>query len=113
MCYSLWYNAPTMLPASGRQHNSVLNEHYHEKEAYVIAQAGIPEKITIATNMAGRGICIQLGANAKMLAKMELKNPNQDKEVIPKVERDKDIVINVGGLCVIGNERHESRPRYN
>lgn len=89
--------------------HSVLNARYHEQEAYIIAQAGMPGKITIATNMAGRGTDIQLGGNAKMLAKMELKNSNQGKEVIQKVEEDKEIAINAGGLCVIGTERHESR----
>lgn len=89
--------------------HSVLNARYHEQEAHIIAQAGIPGKITIATNMAGRGTDIQLGGNAKMLAKMELKNLNQGKETIQKVEKDKEIAINAGGLCVIGTERHESR----
>ncbi|XGA08983.1 MAG: preprotein translocase subunit SecA [Wolbachia endosymbiont of Xenopsylla cheopis] len=89
--------------------HSVLNARYHEQEAHIIAQAGMSGKITIATNMAGRGTDIQLGGNAKMLAKIELKNPNQDQEIIQKVEKDKEIAINAGGLCVIGTERHESR----
>ncbi|WP_339047897.1 preprotein translocase subunit SecA [Candidatus Mesenet endosymbiont of Phosphuga atrata] len=89
--------------------HSVLNARYHEQEAHIIAQAGMPGKITIATNMAGRGTDIQLGGNAKMLARIELKNPNQDQEIIQKVEKDKEIAINAGGLCVIGTERHESR----
>ncbi|WP_339045167.1 preprotein translocase subunit SecA [Candidatus Mesenet endosymbiont of Agriotes lineatus] len=89
--------------------HSVLNARYHEQEAHIIAQAGMPGKITIATNMAGRGTDIQLGGSAKMLAKIEIKNPDQDKEVIQKVEKDKEIVMNAGGLCVIGTERHESR----
>ncbi len=91
--------------------HSVLNARYHEQEAYIIAQAGIPGKITIATNMAGRGTDIQLGGNAKMLAKIELKNENAEKyqEIVQKVEEDKEIAINAGGLCVVGTERHESR----
>lgn len=53
--------------------HSVLNARYHEQEAYIIAQAGVPGSITIATNMAGRGTDIQLGGNAEMIAKVELK----------------------------------------
>ncbi|ABD45253.1 preprotein translocase, SecA subunit [Ehrlichia chaffeensis str. Heartland] len=96
--------------------HSVLNARYHEQEAYIIAQAGIPGTITIATNMAGRGTDIQLGGNLKMLAKTALANIT-DKEAIEikykqlteKVNRDKEIAIQAGGLCVIGTERHESR----
>ena len=96
--------------------HSVLNARYHEQEAYIIAQAGIPGTITIATNMAGRGTDIQLGGNLKMLAKTALANVI-DKEAIEikyqqlaeKVKNDKEIAIKAGGLCVIGTERHESR----
>ncbi|CAH58613.1 preprotein translocase subunit SecA [Ehrlichia ruminantium] len=96
--------------------HSVLNARYHEQEAYIIAQAGIPGTITIATNMAGRGTDIQLGGNLKMLAKTTLANI-LDKEIISikykqlveKVNKDKEIAIQAGGLCVIGTERHESR----
>lgn len=96
--------------------HSVLNARYHEQEAYIIAQAGIPGNITIATNMAGRGTDIQLGGNAEMIAKVELSKVKNDDErekkyqkIIEKVERDKEIAIKAGGLCVVGTERHESR----
>ena len=96
--------------------HSVLNARYHEQEAHIIAQAGIPGTITIATNMAGRGTDIQLGGNLKMLAKTALANIT-DKEVLEKkyqqleekVKKDKEVAIKAGGLCVIGTERHESR----
>ncbi|OWZ25627.1 preprotein translocase subunit SecA [Wolbachia endosymbiont of Wuchereria bancrofti] len=96
--------------------HSVLNARYHEQEAYIIAQAGVPGNITIATNMAGRGTDIQLGGNAGMIAKVELKKiKNADErekkyqEIIERVKRDKEIAMKAGGLCVIGTERHESR----
>ncbi len=95
--------------------HSVLNARHHEKEAYIIAQAGVPGNITIATNMAGRGTDIQLGGNAEMIAKMMLSKVKTDnkeqkyKEIIEKIKKDRDIAINAGGLCVIGTERHESR----
>ena len=96
--------------------HSVLNARYHEQEAYIIAQAGIPGSITIATNMAGRGTDIQLGGNAEMIAKVELekiKNVNEREkkyqEIVERVKKDKEIAIKAGGLCVIGTERHESR----
>ncbi|MDG7055998.1 MAG: preprotein translocase subunit SecA [Wolbachia endosymbiont of Meromenopon meropis] len=96
--------------------HSVLNARYHEQEAYIIAQAGIPGNITIATNMAGRGTDIQLGGNAEMIAKVELnKIKNTDErekkyqKIIERVKKDKEIAIKAGGLCVIGTERHESR----
>ncbi|MGL9757760.1 MAG: preprotein translocase subunit SecA [Wolbachia sp.] len=96
--------------------HSVLNARYHEQEAYIIAQAGIPGSITIATNMAGRGTDIQLGGNVEMIAKVELeKIKNADErekkyqEIVERVKKDKEISIKAGGLCVIGTERHESR----
>ncbi|BET34849.1 MULTISPECIES: preprotein translocase subunit SecA [Wolbachia] len=96
--------------------HSVLNARYHEQEAYIIAQAGIPGSITIATNMAGRGTDIQLGGNVEMIAKIELeKIKNADErekkyqEIVKRVKKDKEIAIKAGGLCVIGTERHESR----
>ncbi|WCR57583.1 preprotein translocase subunit SecA [Wolbachia endosymbiont of Ctenocephalides felis wCfeJ] len=96
--------------------HSVLNARYHEQEAYIIAQAGVPGSITIATNMAGRGTDIQLGGNAEMIAKVELnKVKNADErekkyqEIIERVKKDKEIAIKAGGLCVVGTERHESR----
>ncbi|WP_108784363.1 preprotein translocase subunit SecA [Wolbachia endosymbiont of Bemisia tabaci] len=96
--------------------HSVLNARYHEQEAYIIAQAGIPGSITVATNMAGRGTDIQLGGNVEMIAKIELeKIKNADErekkyqEIVERVKKDKEIAIKAGGLCVIGTERHESR----
>jgi len=96
--------------------HSVLNARYHEQEAYIIAQAGVPGSITIATNMAGRGTDIQLGGNAEMIAKVELKKiKNADErekkyqEIVERVKKDKEIAIKAGGLCVVGTERHESR----
>ncbi|WCR53218.1 MAG: Protein translocase subunit SecA [Wolbachia endosymbiont of Ctenocephalides orientis wCori] len=96
--------------------HSLLNARYHEQEAYIIAQAGIPGNITIATNMAGRGTDIQLGGNAEMIAKVELSKVKNDDErekkyqkIIEKVKKDKEIAIKAGGLCVVGTERHESR----
>ncbi|KAB2977847.1 MULTISPECIES: preprotein translocase subunit SecA [unclassified Wolbachia] len=96
--------------------HSVLNARYHEQEAYIIAQAGVPGSITIATNMAGRGTDIQLGGNAEMIAKVELKKiKNADEkekkyqEIVKRVKKDKEIAIKAGGLCVVGTERHESR----
>ncbi|MDD9331392.1 MAG: preprotein translocase subunit SecA [Wolbachia sp.] len=96
--------------------HSVLNARYHEHEAYIIAQAGIPSSITIATNMAGRGTDIQLGGNAEMIAKTELSKIKDDdererkyQEIVERVKKDKEIAIKAGGLCVVGTERHESR----
>ncbi|HCE59255.1 MAG TPA: preprotein translocase subunit SecA [Wolbachia sp.] len=96
--------------------HSVLNARYHEQEAYIIAQAGMPGNITIATNMAGRGTDIQLGGNAEMIAKIELgkikdedKKKKKHQEIVERVQNDKEIAIKAGGLCVIGTERHESR----
>lgn len=88
--------------------HQVLNAKYHDKEAEIIAQAGIPSAITIATNMAGRGTDIMLGGNPEMLIadEVDLKKINQIKL---KVEEDKKLVIEAGGLYVLGTERHESR----
>ena len=88
--------------------HNILNAKYHEQEAEIISQAGIPGKITIATNMAGRGTDIMLGGNAEMLISSE-----EDEEKISaikaKVEADKKIAIEAGGLYVLATERHESR----
>ncbi|MEE2705285.1 MAG: preprotein translocase subunit SecA [Pseudomonadota bacterium] len=93
----------------------VLNAKYHEKEASIIAQAGVPGAVTIATNMAGRGTDIQLGGNVEILIENEEKNKGrvlsqQEREKIAlKVKVDKETAIEAGGLFVIGTERHESR----
>jgi len=99
---------------TGRFH--VLNAKNHEAEAYIVSQAGLPGAITIATNMAGRGTDIQLGGNAEALIADELGGTLDDPEKSVKADmiRDKvaamrEQVIAVGGLLVIGTERHESR----
>lgn len=96
--------------------HQVLNARYHEQEAYIIAQAGRPGGVTIATNMAGRGTDIMLGGNPDMrIAKDTGTLPEGvDKNVaIEKIRAEvasaKEEVIAAGGLFVIGTERHESR----
>jgi preprotein translocase subunit SecA len=110
-----------MLEKAGIPHN-VLNAKQHEREAIIIAQAGRPGAVTIATNMAGRGVDILLGGNPEGLARETLRKdgveiteltPEQWQAALEKakaeVARDKEIVINAGGLYVIGTERHEAR----
>jgi len=97
---------------------AVLNARYHEQEAQIIAQAGVPGAITIATNMAGRGTDIQLGGNADMRIRHEVaaiedlrereKSPRAG-EIRAQVARLKDKALAAGGLYVLGTERHESR----
>jgi preprotein translocase subunit SecA len=97
---------------------AVLNAKHHESEAKIVAQAGAPGAITIATNMAGRGTDIKLGGNAEELI-AQLADSSQQiadkefedkkKEIYEQIERDKKIVLDAGGLYVIGTERHESR----
>jgi preprotein translocase subunit SecA len=96
---------------------AILNARYHEQEAYIIAQAGVPGAITIATNMAGRGTDIQLGGNADMRIKQELAEVSDDTgehhakatEIRTQVARLKEKALAAGGLFVLGTERHESR----
>ena len=93
------------------EHN-VLNARYHEQEAYIIAQAGRPGAVTIATNMAGRGTDIQLGGNAEMRIERELgEDPAADRvrAIHEEIEKLGAEVKSAGGLYVIGTERHESR----
>jgi preprotein translocase subunit SecA len=103
-----------LLKKRGVKHN-ILNAKHHEKEAYIIAQAGRLGAITIATNMAGRGTDILLGGNPEYLAKEILDdNPTFDKDVVLGetrriTEEEHDKVVQAGGLHVIGTERHESR----
>ena len=104
-----------LLNAKGVPHK-VLNARYHEQEAMIIAQAGQPGGVTIATNMAGRGTDIQLGGNVELMAQErcgsitdEAERARIFAEVQAEVERDKEIVKQAGGLYVIGTERHESR----
>ena len=90
--------------------HQVLNAKYHEKEAQIIAQAGQPGTVTIATNMAGRGTDIVLGGNWEVTIS-ELKKPNKDKIQLVKDEWQirHDKVIEAGGLHILCTDRHESR----
>jgi preprotein translocase subunit SecA len=94
---------------------AILNARYHEQEAYIVAQAGVPGAITIATNMAGRGTDIQLGGNADMRIRQELKDvegnerERRSADIRAQVARLKEKALAAGGLYVLGTERHESR----
>ena len=90
--------------------HEVLNAKQHEREADIIAQAGAPRAVTIATNMAGRGTDILLGGNWKaLLVKIENPTPEDEKRLKSEWESNHDAVIASGGLHIIGSERHESR----
>lgn len=98
-----------ILKKEGIKHN-VLNAKFHAKEAEIVADAGYPGAVTIATNMAGRGTDIVLGGNWKAeIAKLE--NPTEEQiEAIKQAWQERhDIVMKAGGLHIIGTERHESR----
>ena len=126
-----------MLKRRGIKHE-VLNAKNHNKEAMIIAQAGKKGAVTIATNMAGRGTDIMLGGNSEYLAKSELIKAGYSDEIISEatgfadtdneevkearklygealekyaaeLKSDKEEVVNAGGLCILGTERHESR----
>jgi preprotein translocase subunit SecA len=107
-----------ILTSKGIVHN-VLNAKNHEQEANIIAQAGKLGAVTVATNMAGRGVDIKLGGNADEMAlqlqinEEKLENQNylksKIKELEDNVEKEKEKVISLGGLYVLGTERHESR----
>src|SRR5712671_5710588 len=95
---------------------AILNARYHEQEAYIVSQAGVPGAITIATNMAGRGTDIQLGGNADMRVRQELSGVTDEAERAGRIEairaqvaRLKEKALGAGGLYVLGTERHESR----
>ena len=127
----------SMLKKEGIRHN-VLNAKFHEKEAMIIAQAGRPGTVTIATNMAGRGTDIMLGGNAEYLAKADLQKAGYSDEVVAEasgyaqtedeeilkarelfqqkfaqykeqIKEAREVVLQAGGLCILGTERHESR----
>ncbi len=96
--------------------HTVLNARYHEQEAKIIAKAGFPGAVTIATNMAGRGTDIQLGGNLDMLIAEETAGLEDEKKIAEIKERitaevaaRKAKALEAGGLCVLGTERHESR----
>ena len=104
-----------MLKKKKIPHN-VLNARYHEQEAQIIAQAGVPGAVTIATNMAGRGTDIQLGGNLDMRLATEIdagladdKTQTLTAKITQEVETAKQEALKAGGLCVVGTERHESR----
>ncbi len=101
--------------------HAVLNAKQHEREAYVVAQAGRKGAITVSTNMAGRGTDIILGGNAEMLAKLEFKEQSRDPDAEPEAfaeavtkyenqcKAEGEEVKKAGGLHIVGTERHESR----
>ena len=96
--------------------HEVLNARHHEREATIIADAGCPGAVTIATNMAGRGTDIQLGGNVEMRLQNELDGIDDEKLVAKKtedikadIEMNKARALEAGGLYVVGTERHESR----
>ncbi len=104
-----------LLKQKGIGNMQVLNARYHEQEAGIIADAGVPGAVTIATNMAGRGTDIQLGGNLEMRIEKEaagLEGVERDikiGKIKEQIARDKEKALAAGGLMVIGTERHESR----
>jgi len=104
------------LRKQGFSNFQVLNARYHEQEAYIVAQAGVPGAVTIATNMAGRGTDIQLGGNPDMRIEQELADlePGQERQsreaaIREEVKALKQKALAAGGLYVLATERHESR----
>ena len=103
-----------LLKKRGIPHN-VLNAKYHAQEAEIVAQAGRYKAVTIATNMAGRGTDIMLGGNPEFMALAEV--GSRDDEIFPEVlakyqeqcKEEKEKVLALGGLFILGTERHESR----
>ena len=94
----------------------VLNARYHEQEASIVAQAGVPGAVTIATNMAGRGTDIQLGGNFDMRIEQEIptgtpqnERDRMEAKIKAEISELKDKALAAGGLYVLGTERHESR----
>jgi preprotein translocase subunit SecA len=114
-------NAVSKLLKTGKIPHAVLNAKQHEKEAYVVAQAGRKGAITVSTNMAGRGTDIILGGNPEMLAKLEFKELGKDPDASPEefaqtvskyeesCKKEGEDVKALGGLHILGTERHESR----
>ncbi len=111
------------LLTQARVPHQVLNARHHEREAQIIAQAGVPGAITVATNMAGRGTDIQLGGNFEMMLEDRVAKLGEDKgrqptdeeiaaltsEIKAEISEKKDKALGAGGLYVLGTERHESR----
>lgn len=105
-----------LLRREGVKDFQVLNARYHEQEAFIVAQAGVPGAVTIATNMAGRGTDIQLGGNVDMRIARELAEVPEgpEREAREQAIRDeikvlKEKALAAGGLYVLATERHESR----
>ena len=95
---------------------AILNARFHEQEAFIVAEAGVPGAITIATNMAGRGTDIQLGGNVDMRVLQECagitdetERAAKEAEIRTEIAGFKELALKAGGLYIIGTERHESR----
>ncbi len=103
-----------LLKKAGVEH-SVLNARYHEQEAHIVAQAGHPGRVTIATNMAGRGTDIKLGGNAEFRIADETQGLEGEalaearRRIEAEVEEGRQKALAAGGLWVLATERHESR----
>ncbi len=109
------YVASLVARGDGIPHQ-VLNARYHEQEAFIVAQAGVPGAVTIATNMAGRGTDIKLGGSLEMRVREELagiedaeERARREAAIAAEIEKLKDVALSAGGLYVLGTERHESR----
>ncbi|MBB1249597.1 MULTISPECIES: preprotein translocase subunit SecA [unclassified Rhizobium] len=105
-----------LLRRDGVKDFQVLNARYHEQEAFIVAQAGVPGAVTIATNMAGRGTDIQLGGNVDMRIARELaempegpERAAQEQAIRDEIKVLKEKALAAGGLYVLATERHESR----
>jgi preprotein translocase subunit SecA len=105
-----------LLGKAGLEGYQVLNARYHEQEAFIVSQAGVPGAVTIATNMAGRGTDIQLGGNVDMRIAHELaeiedeaERKSREETIRAEIQKLKDQAIAAGGLFVLATERHESR----
>ncbi|MGD9685097.1 MAG: preprotein translocase subunit SecA [Candidatus Obscuribacterales bacterium] len=121
--YSIDVTAKVVAAIKRGIEHSVLNAKHHEREAHIVAQAGRRGGVTVATNMAGRGTDILLGGNPEFLAKEQLSkesiepdSPEYEEklaELVKKYKKETDAehdeVVNLGGLHIIGTERHESR----
>ena len=106
----------SLYDGSNKKVFAVLNARYHEQEAYIISQAGVPGAVTIATNMAGRGTDIQLGGSPDMRIKQELaaiegtpEHAGKAEKIRAQIANLKEKALKAGGLFVLGTERHESR----